>query len=105
MTKATTDGVVVAGTVRGAVDVAGRRLDAAGAADGLVAYFDRAGAVRATVLVGGVGGGVDGVEAFGERSGVGVIDRLPQRGDVQLREMELHGGFLSLRCRSENEGT
>lgn len=50
---ATADGVVVAGTVRGAVDVAGRRLEVAGAADGLVAYFDRAGAVRATVLVGG----------------------------------------------------
>jgi hypothetical protein len=68
---ATTDGVVVAGTVRGAVDVAGRRLDAAGAADGLVAYFDRAGAVRATVLVGGPD--FDGLTAVVARGDTAVV--------------------------------
>lgn len=68
---ATTDGVVVAGTVRGAVDVAGRRLDVAGAADGLVAYFDRAGAVRATVLVGGAD--FDGLTAVVARGDTAVV--------------------------------
>ena len=50
---ATADGVAIAGTVRGVVDVAGRRLDVRGATDGLVAYFDGAGAVKNAFLVGG----------------------------------------------------
>jgi hypothetical protein len=45
--------VVVAGTVRGEVDVAGRRLEAHGAADGLVAVFSPDASVRSAWLVGG----------------------------------------------------
>ncbi|MBK9029915.1 MAG: hypothetical protein IPL61_01000 [Myxococcales bacterium] len=59
---ATADGVAVAGTVRGVADVAGRRVEARGAADGLVTYFDARGSVRATVIVGGAD--FDGVTAI-----------------------------------------
>ena len=45
--------IAVAGTVRGEVDVAGRRLDARGAADGLVAVFAPDASVRSAWLVGG----------------------------------------------------
>ncbi len=62
---ATADGVAIAGTVRGVVDVAGRRLDVRGLADGLVAYFDRGGAVRAAFLVGG--DDLDGLTAIAGR--------------------------------------
>jgi len=58
----TADGLAIAGTVRGAADVAGRRLDVQGAADGVVAYFDGAGAVRAAFLVGGTD--LDGLTAI-----------------------------------------
>lgn len=58
----TADGLAIAGTVRDVVDVAGRRLDAAGPADGLIAYFDRGGAVRAAYLVGGAD--LDGLTAI-----------------------------------------
>ena len=58
-------------TVRGVVDVAGRRVDVRGAADGLVTYFDRTGAVRATVSIGG--DDFDGVTAIAGRGDTVVV--------------------------------
>jgi hypothetical protein len=55
--------VVVAGTVRGEVDVAGRRFEARGAADGVVAVFAPDAAVRSAWLVGGED--FDGITALG----------------------------------------
>ncbi len=45
--------IAVAGTVRGEVDVAGRRLEARGAADGLVAVFAADASVTSAWLIGG----------------------------------------------------
>ncbi|MEZ4404225.1 MAG: hypothetical protein R3B06_29655 [Kofleriaceae bacterium] len=67
---ASTDGLVVAGTVRGPIDVAGRRLDA-GTGDGLVAFFDGRGAVRGAVLVGGTD--FDGLTAVAAGGGQAVV--------------------------------
>ncbi|MCL4225627.1 MAG: hypothetical protein KJZ91_14305 [Myxococcales bacterium] len=55
--------IAVAGTVRGEVDVAGRRLEARGGADGLVAVFAPDATVRAAWLVGG--DDFDGLTAIG----------------------------------------
>ena len=55
--------VAVAGTVRGEVDVAGRRLEARGAADGLVAVFGADASVKSAWLVGGED--FDGLTAIG----------------------------------------
>ena len=55
--------VAVAGTVRGEVDVAGRRFEARGAADGVVAIFAPDASVRSAWLVGGED--FDGITAIG----------------------------------------
>lgn len=47
------DAIAVAGTVRGAVDVAGRQFSVRGNSDGMVAVFADDGAVRGAYLVGG----------------------------------------------------
>lgn len=47
------DELAFAGTGRGVVEVAGRRVDTAGNADGVVGFFDAAGAVRGAFAVGG----------------------------------------------------
>lgn len=54
--------VAIAATVRGEVDVAGRRLEARGAADGLVAVFAPDASVRSAWLVGG--DDFDGISAI-----------------------------------------
>ena len=69
---ATDDGVAVAATVRGVVDVAGRRVDAHGGADGLVAFFNHTNAVRGTILVGGSDfDGLTAIAGQGDRVVVG----------------------------------
>lgn len=59
--------LVVAGTVRGEVEVAGRRLSSQGEADGLVVFLDRDGGVRAAFTVGGLD--VDSLTAVAASAG------------------------------------
>ncbi|HUQ01870.1 MAG TPA: hypothetical protein VM261_05205 [Kofleriaceae bacterium] len=68
--------VAVAGTVRGEVDVAGRRFDARGAADGVVAVFAPDASVRSAWLVGGED--FDGITAMG--TGGAAADQLVLAG-------------------------
>ena len=64
--------VVVAGTARDVVHVGGRDLRAQGAADALVAWWDRGGAAGPAILLGGAGlDGATAIAAVGDRVVVG----------------------------------